>query len=114
MLPGILIAGGNEAAFAASGADNANFLSSWGSSRLRESSRGAGWDTTGPGISEGGATPQQFTVADGETVTLAAGSFGTNLLQATITAEVVTVLAVQGYIHMNDGSVDVPIVSSTP
>ena len=113
-LPGIFAAGSNEAAFAASGADNANFLSSWGSSRLRAPSRGAGWDTTGPGISDGAATPQPFTLGDGETVTLTADSYGTNLLQATITAEVVTVFAVQGYIHMNDGTVDVPIVTSTP
>ncbi|MEO6124776.1 MAG: hypothetical protein ABIR32_13810 [Ilumatobacteraceae bacterium] len=107
-------AGGNEPAWAASGADGEAFMSSWGSSRLRDSSRGAAWDTTGPGIIGSAFTPKQQAVGNGGSVSMGTMStFNTSIHQLSISAEVTTVSAT-GFVHMNDGSIDVPVVTSTP
>jgi len=91
-------------AFRDSGAAGDGFMDSWASSHLRDASRGAAWDATGPSITGDAALPAPFPVGTTST-DLTVAPFSGRLYRLLISADVVQ-LAVLGHARLSDGSVD--------
>ncbi len=104
-------AGGNAAAFAASGAAGDPFMTSWGSGFSRDPARGAAWDTTGPGITADQTTPKSLKVSNGDNLAVSAGTYRHASYALFISADIVIVQG-NGFVRLNDGTTDIPNVAS--
>ena len=112
VFPAMFSAGGNGAAFDASGANSDSFLTSWSSGLFRDPARGAVWDTDGPGITGDAAVPKPLTVANGDNQPVLAPRFANTQYATAISADVLIVQAA-GYVRLNDGSTDIAKVTSS-
>ena len=111
VFPAMFAAGGNAAAFAASGAAADPFMTSWGSGFYRDPARGVAWDTTGPGISADQTTPMSLKVSNGDNLPVSAGPYRHASYALFITADIVIVQG-NGFVRLNDGTTDIPKVTS--
>ena len=112
VFPAMFTAGGNAAAFDASGANSDAFMDSWASGLFRDPSRGSAWDTDGPGITADEVTPMALNIANGDNAAVVAPRYANAEYAAFITAEVLIVQG-SGFVRLNDASTDIPEVTSS-
>lgn len=105
-------AGGNAAAFDASGANGDAFMTSWSSGLFRDPALGADWDTDGPGITGDAAVPTSLEVANGQTAAVLAPTYANADYATSVTADVLIVQA-SGYVRLSDGTTDIPRVTAS-
>lgn len=98
-------ASGSQAAFAASGAAEGEFLDTWSASLARTPALGGAWDTTGPNITDDHAPQIDLTVPQGESVAVSAAPYANRLYALDVAADIVT-LGISGHGRLGDGSVD--------
>lgn len=108
----VFAADGSEAEFDASGANGDAFMSSWSSGFFRDPSRGAAWDTTGPGITGDKSTPITVPVANGDNKAFSAEPYSTAENQLAITADVV-IMQGSGFARLNDKATDIPMLTAS-
>jgi len=112
VFPAMFAADGSPAEFDVSGANGDAFMTTWASGFFRDPSRGAGWDTDGPGITDDATTPIDVAVANGDNKAFSAVAYATSEDQLAITAEVLIVQAT-GFARLNDKSIDIPKLTSS-
>ena len=99
-------AGGDQAAFAVSGATSEAFMTTWASGLARQPDRGKPWDATGAYIPGDSAPITSTGVASGDSTTLTAAPYTNAIYQLDITADIVS-LDATGYARLSDSTIDV-------
>jgi hypothetical protein len=99
-------AGTNPLALALSGANNATFADLWAPGYARDSSRGAAWDMTGPGIPSTKPTPKPLSIGDGATVPASAEKVGSNqiFLISNDSTDVLITNYAAGHVRISDSA----------
>lgn len=97
---------GTAAAFTAAGANTPAFLDSWASSTFRDPSRGAGWDTNGPGITADSVVPKKLEVPDEGAVTANVSPLAITTYGVISSAEVIVFTSATGHARLSDGLID--------
>ena len=103
-LADVLDAKSNESAFKAAGAEGDPFLDSWASSYLRDPSRGAPWEVSGPGVPSGtNAKPTDIHLSNGGSVEAAAAAYANEIAVFADSPEVL-VTAFSGHARLSDAA----------
>jgi hypothetical protein len=115
VVPAMLTAANNEAAYAVSGATSDRFLDSWASGYFRGDVKGEDWDTTGPGITSDKAKPVRVTIArdDTEGQPFEVPAYKNSIYRLQSTADVLEVEVTEGsHVRISDGDTDATVVES--
>jgi hypothetical protein len=99
-------ASGTPAAFTAAGANTPAFLDSWASGTTRDPGRGAGWDTTGPGITNDVIRPKGLTVPDEGAVSANVAPFTIFDYILVAKADVIVFTSASGHNRLSDAHID--------
>ena len=97
---------GTPAGFAAAGADTPAFLDSWASGATRDPARGAGWDTSGPGITSDAVRPTGLTVPDDGAAPATIAPYAINDFVILSTADVLVFTSATGHARLSDARID--------
>ena len=108
VLPDMWAAGSdNIAIFEQANANTNAFLDSWASSVMREPSRGAAWDTTGPGIegTDASFAPPWFALNNATSVDLSSAFFDNSIRMLQVNTDLLHV-SIDGNARLNDRALD--------
>jgi hypothetical protein len=97
----ILQATTSQAAFTAAGADGDAFLDSWASGYLRDASRGAPWEITGPEVTTNKATPKAIDVNNGGSAGVQVAPYTNEIAVLGQTPDVLST-AFAGHVRLSD------------